>query len=124
MRWGDGHILVDEGVMRVRLVRKLADLLDGVDVSGHSSGDILELSRHDAELLIAERWAEPEAADGREQRYRRRAEDRLHDETDRRTPPRAESASASADPAREMEMKHDREVNREHLVRQRDDRDR
>lgn len=52
--------------MRVRLVRKLADLLDGVDVSGHSSGDILELSRRDAELLIAERWAVPEASAGRD----------------------------------------------------------
>lgn len=52
--------------MRVRLVRKLADLLDGVDVSGHSSGDILELTRRDAELLIAERWAVPETSTGRD----------------------------------------------------------
>jgi len=44
-------------VMRVRLVRKLADILDGIDVSAYKSGDIVNLSRHDAELLIAEEWA-------------------------------------------------------------------
>jgi hypothetical protein len=44
-------------VMRVRLVRKLADILDGIDVSAYKSGDIVNLSRHDAELLIAENWA-------------------------------------------------------------------
>jgi muconolactone delta-isomerase len=44
-------------VMRVRLVRKLADILDGIDVSAYKSGDIVNLSPHDAELLIAEQWA-------------------------------------------------------------------
>jgi hypothetical protein len=43
--------------MRVRLVRKLADILDGIDVSAYKSGDILNLSQRDAELLIAEQWA-------------------------------------------------------------------
>jgi hypothetical protein len=44
-------------VMRVRLVRKLADILDGIDVSAYKSGDIVNLSQRDAELLIAEQWA-------------------------------------------------------------------
>jgi hypothetical protein len=45
--------------MRVRLIKKLADALDGVDLRDHKAGDILELTRAEAELLIAERWAEP-----------------------------------------------------------------
>jgi hypothetical protein len=110
----DGHILVDEGVMRVRLVRKLADLLDGVDVSGHSSGDILELSRHDAELLIAERWAVPEAAVRREHHYSRHADNRISDEADRRETP-GDAASASADSSRQREAEHSRGVNRERI---------
>jgi hypothetical protein len=45
--------------MRIRLVRKLADHLDGIDVSGHTEGDVLELPQAEAELLIAEQWALP-----------------------------------------------------------------
>jgi hypothetical protein len=43
--------------MRVRLTRKLAQCVDGVDLSEHREGDILTLSAHEAELLIAEGWA-------------------------------------------------------------------
>jgi hypothetical protein len=43
--------------MQIQLVRKLADYLDGVDVSAYEEGDVFELPRRDAELLIAERWA-------------------------------------------------------------------
>jgi hypothetical protein len=42
---------------RIRLVRKLADSLDGVDVSGFNEGDVLRLPEEDAALLIAEGWA-------------------------------------------------------------------
>ena len=45
--------------LRVELVRKLADYLDGIDVSNHRQGDIIELPRHDAQMLIAEGWAIP-----------------------------------------------------------------
>lgn len=110
MRWRDGHTLVDEGVMRVRLVRKLADLLDGVDVSGHRSGDILELSHHDAELLIAERWAEPEAAAA--------GRDRIRDDVGRH----GAASSASTAPAGRTEDVRD--VNREHFCTGRDEGDR
>jgi hypothetical protein len=43
--------------MQIRLTRKLADCLDGVDLSHYSVGDVLDLPRHEAHLLIAEGWA-------------------------------------------------------------------
>ena len=45
--------------MLVRLVRKLADNLDGIDVSGYREGDVLDLPAGRAALLIAEQWAVP-----------------------------------------------------------------
>jgi hypothetical protein len=44
--------------MRVRLTRKLAEVIDGVDLSGHSVGETFDLPRRDARLLIAEGWAQ------------------------------------------------------------------
>ena len=41
----------------VRLVRKYADMIDGVDLEGATVGDRLELSPKDADVLIAEGWA-------------------------------------------------------------------
>ena len=46
-------------MIRVRLTRKLASILDGVDVSMLDVGEILELPDSSAALLIAEKWAEP-----------------------------------------------------------------
>jgi len=43
--------------MRVRLTRKLADCIDGVDVKGYSPGDVMDVPPNDARLLIAEEWA-------------------------------------------------------------------
>ena len=43
--------------MRIRLTRKLADCLDGVDLSHYSVGDVLDLPRREAHLLMAEGWA-------------------------------------------------------------------
>jgi hypothetical protein len=43
--------------MKVRLTRKLAEYIDGVDLRGHQTGDLLELPSPDADLLVAERWA-------------------------------------------------------------------
>jgi hypothetical protein len=45
--------------MRVRLIKKFADKIDGVDLSGRSVGDLLNLKPRDAKLLIAEQWAVP-----------------------------------------------------------------
>ena len=45
--------------MRVRLTRKLADAIDGIDLSDRHVGDLLDLSKHDADMLVAEGWALP-----------------------------------------------------------------
>jgi len=45
--------------MRVRLTKKLARELDGVDVSSAHIGDVVDLPDRAAMLLIAEGWAEP-----------------------------------------------------------------
>ena len=41
----------------VRLIRKYADMIDGVNLEQISVGDRLELPRRDADVLIAEGWA-------------------------------------------------------------------
>jgi hypothetical protein len=43
----------------VRLTRKYAEAIDGVDLSGHQVGDLLDLPVRDARMLIAEGWAAP-----------------------------------------------------------------
>ena len=43
--------------MLIRLTRKLAERVDGIDLSRSREGDVLDLSRHDAHLLVAEGWA-------------------------------------------------------------------
>ena len=47
-------------VTPVRLTRKFAEAIDGVNLSGHGVGDRLPLPARDARLLVAEGWAEPE----------------------------------------------------------------
>jgi hypothetical protein len=50
--------------LAVRLTRKLAEVIDGVNLTNAHVGDRLELPQHDAEMLIAEGWAErAQAAD-------------------------------------------------------------
>lgn len=43
--------------MRVVLTRKLADCVDGVELTGWRVGDVLDLPDQEASLLLAERWA-------------------------------------------------------------------
>lgn len=45
--------------VRVRLTHKLADLLNGVDLTRVRQGEEMILSRREAFLLVAEGWAEP-----------------------------------------------------------------
>lgn len=45
--------------MKVRLTRKLAESIDGVDLSRKRVGRIINVGRHDAQLLIAEGWGAP-----------------------------------------------------------------
>ena len=65
--------------MRIRLTRRLALCIDGVSLLDHVVGDVFDLTRHEAELLVAEGWAVQVPDE------QRRAEDRirdaLHDET-------------------------------------------
>lgn len=51
--------------MKVRLTRKFAELINGIDLSKAKQGDTLDLSPHDATMLMAEGWAElaPEQRD-------------------------------------------------------------
>ncbi len=50
-------------VMRVRLTRKFAEAIDGIDLSRHCVGDFIDLPQHDADLLLAEGWALPADSD-------------------------------------------------------------
>jgi hypothetical protein len=74
--------------MRVLLKRKLAECIDGVDLSGHKVGDVLELPSRKARLLMAEEWASLErrtAPPGRERRhYLSQASDRSQPDFERR----------------------------------------
>jgi hypothetical protein len=54
-------------MVRLRLTRKLAAMLDGIDVSSVCEGDILELPERAAAMLIAEQWAEPVVTESRGQ---------------------------------------------------------
>lgn len=42
---------------RVRLTKKFAKLIDGVDISRAQAGDEIEVSAEEARILIAEGWA-------------------------------------------------------------------
>lgn len=63
--------------MKVRLTKKLAERLDGVDVSDRQQGDLLNLSARDAAMLVEERWAIPER---RERVVRFQGDDRRVDD--------------------------------------------
>jgi hypothetical protein len=44
--------------LRIRLTRKFAIRLNGVDLSAIKVGDVVDLPAHDAAMLILEGWAE------------------------------------------------------------------
>jgi hypothetical protein len=44
--------------MYVRLTCKLAEIMEGVDLSSHAEGDIIQLSDHDGRLLLMGGWAQ------------------------------------------------------------------
>ena len=46
-------------MIRIRLTKKLAAVMNGVDVSTLRVGDIIELPDAAAIMMIAEEWAEP-----------------------------------------------------------------
>jgi len=43
--------------MRVRLTKKFAERIDGVDLSANEPGDMLDLPASEGRLLLAEGWA-------------------------------------------------------------------
>ena len=45
--------------MRVRIVRKLADRVDGIDITNCDVGDLIDLRENEAYVMVAERWAVP-----------------------------------------------------------------
>jgi hypothetical protein len=67
-----GFVYSVAGTIRVRLIKKLADTLDGIDLRSARVGDVLRLPQRDAQVLLAEGWAiavgagrlRAEAADG------------------------------------------------------------
>ena len=82
--------------MRVVLTRKLANCLDGVDVSDRQVGDVLDLPAADARSLVAEQWAIP---DRRRQHIRAVSPERRRaTDADASPVPSAERASASGAP--------------------------
>ena len=53
-----GKLLAVYSRVEVRLTRKLAECLDGVDLSSRRVGEVFSLPLQAARLLIAEGWAE------------------------------------------------------------------
>ena len=47
------------GLVKVILIRKLARVLNGIDLTACHEGDVMEMSNQDARVLIAEGWAVP-----------------------------------------------------------------
>lgn len=59
--------------VKVRLTRKFAQMINGIDLSSARPGEELELSPHEADLLIAEGWAaRVDSADDRPPRRKSR----------------------------------------------------
>jgi hypothetical protein len=44
---------------KVRLTRKFANMINGIDLSAVRAGDEIEVSSREADMLIAEGWAAP-----------------------------------------------------------------
>jgi hypothetical protein len=66
--------------LRIRLTRKLANALNGIDLRAMRVGEVVDLTDPLAQMLIAERWAEEiaplgakDTADDRPPRRARRA---------------------------------------------------
>ena len=44
--------------MKIRLTRKFADLINGIDLSKFHAGETVDMSPEDTRVLMAEGWAE------------------------------------------------------------------
>jgi hypothetical protein len=108
--------------MEVRLIRKLADQLDGVDVSQYREGDVMDLPVNDAALLIAEGWAvvmPPQAPRRTQTRHQHPSLSTVHDvaaeSTNRRTIERLREMRREME-QRELDRKEGRRA--EDLIRE------
>lgn len=45
--------------MLIKLVRKFANVINGIDLTNVGVGDVLDSKARDASMLITEGWAEP-----------------------------------------------------------------
>jgi hypothetical protein len=54
----------------IRLTRKLAERIDGIDLSHRRTGEIMDVSSRDARLLMAEGWASADDAPIKKKRSR------------------------------------------------------
>jgi len=63
--------------MRIQLTRKLANAIDGVDLSRKRVGKVINVARHDAQLLIAEGWGLPADSIGERRADRRDRADEI-----------------------------------------------
>jgi hypothetical protein len=48
--------------VRIKLIRKLSNVLNGLDLRPHNVGDVIEIGDAHAHMLVAEGWAERLAA--------------------------------------------------------------
>ena len=44
--------------MRVRLIKKLAPVINGIDLTARNVGDVFDCSDFEARMLVSEHWAE------------------------------------------------------------------
>ena len=73
--------------MRIRLKYKLADLLNGIDLSKYHAGQTVDLPPVEARLLMAEGWAEFAGPSGQR--------DRAHERSSKGKPERAQARKKS-----------------------------
>lgn len=74
--------------MQVRLTKKFANAINGIDLTRARVGSLITVSERDGEMLIAEGWAVPHFRVGMTSRQRAEAADRV-----RPLPPRSTSDS-------------------------------
>jgi hypothetical protein len=49
----------------IRLIKKLASIINGIDLSSFQVGDVIRVPESTAAMLIREGWAEPVSSDTR-----------------------------------------------------------
>jgi hypothetical protein len=59
-----GMVVAISDCMKVRIIRKLAEVMDGVDLANYDNGDVIDLPARKARLLVAEGWAAEERRTG------------------------------------------------------------